>query len=657
VSDSPPVALPQTERSGAGDPALDVFAQFTRYVLAIVAVTMVGIHVLQSSQFIFPSGQFRNFHLGFSILLGCLVLLDGVRSGSVFARIGLSVMAVTAIGAMTYIYLEYQELVEVRSFLPNQTDMIVGVLLLGVTLLLSALQWGWMIPSLALLGLAYAYWGYLLPGEILAHGGIHAKRLLGYTSIPYFQGLLGGLTSLSANVIFMFMLFGGALRATGALDFIVRIGFALGKRSRAGPALVAVASSSLMGTVSGSTVANVASTGAITIPLMKRYGFKPSFAGAVEAVSSTGGQLMPPVMGLAAFLIVGVTGIPYSEVMIAAIAPAIIYYLFLMLSVHMRAVSLGLDASSMASELDDGVPLSKAALGQWHLAIAIGTLIYLLVTGVPAGTSALYAVGILMGLDFVMTVVGSRFSLTGLKEGILRVASACVEGAKSGAMVATVIAVIGILIEILTVTGFAQKLSFAMLDLSDGRLFTLSIIVAISCLIFGLGLPTSAAYFIVALFGAPALVQLGVPLLAAHMFVFYFANLSAITPPVAVAALVGANIAQARFWPTGLTAVRLGLPGFVLPFIFIFEPQILGVTGTLIDQLVAIGQALIVIGALNFALEGRLFGKLKIWERLLLLFASFGLIFPNDAVAVPALAIACALVAWNAYVNRARKTA
>ena len=247
MSDSPAVALSQTERSGTGEPAPDVFAQFIRYALAIVAVTMVGIHVLQSSQFIFPSGQFRNFHLGFAVLLGCLVLLEGVRSGSVFARIGLSFMAATTIGVMTYIHLEYQELVEVRSFLPSQTDIIVGVLLLGVTLILSGLQWGWTIPSIALLGLAYAYWGYLLPGEILAHGGIHAKRLLGYTSIPYFQGLLGGLTSLSANVIFMFMLFGGALKATGALDFIVRIGFTLGKRSRAGPALVAVASRSLMG--------------------------------------------------------------------------------------------------------------------------------------------------------------------------------------------------------------------------------------------------------------------------------------------------------------------------------------------------------------------------------------------------------------------------
>ena len=657
MSDRPSVPLSQTGQSGAGDPAPDLFARFICYAVIIVAVAMVAVHILQSSQFIFPSGQFRNFHLGFSVLLGCLVLLEAIRSGSVLARICLSVMALTAIGAMTYIHLEYKELVEVRSFLPNQNDIIVGLLLLAVTLILSGLQWGWTIPGLALLGLAYAYWGYLLPGEILSHGGIHPKRLIGYTSIPYFQGLLGGLTSLSGNVIFMFMLFGGALKATGALDFIVRIGFTIGKRSRAGPALVAVASSSLMGTVSGSTVANVASTGAITIPLMKRYGFKPSFAGAVEAVSSTGGQLMPPVMGLAAFLIVGVTGIPYSEVMIAAIAPAVIYYLFLMLSVHMRAVSLGLDASSMASELDDGVPLSKAALRQWHLAVAIGVLVYLLVTGIPAGTSALYAVGLLLGLDFVMTVMGSRFSLDGLKTGFQRIISAFVEGAKSGAMVATVIAVIGILIEVLTVTGFAQKLSFAMLELSDGRLFTLSVIVAVSCLVFGLGLPTSAAYFIVALFGAPALVQLGVPLLAAHMFVFYFANLSAITPPVAVAALVGANIAKASFWPTGLTAVRLGLPGFVLPFLFIFEPQILGVTGTWIDQLIAIGQALIAIAGLNFVLEGRLFSKLAPWERLLLLVASIGLLFPTNDIALPALALVFAVTAWNAFSNRSREPA
>ena len=360
------------------------------------------------------------------------------------------------------------------------------------------------------------------PARFFFHGGIALQRLLAYTSIPYFQGLLGGLTALSAGTIFLFMLFGGALKATGAIDFIVRIGFAVGRRSKAGPALVAVTSSGLMGTVSGSTVANVASTGALTIPLMKRYGFSGQFSAAVEAVASTGGQLMPPVMGLAAFLIVGMTGIAYNQVMLAAVAPALIYYAYLMMAVHLRASNVGLDAREQVLANDDGVTLGQAAKRQWHLAIAIALLVWLLVTGTPAGMAALIAVSVLLGLDFLITLIVGRGSRASFGEGLGRIANGLIEGARAGAAVATVIAVIGVLIEVLTVTGFAQKLSFFMLDLSDGSLFTLSIVVALSCLVFGLGLPTSASYFIVALFGAPALVELGVPLLAAHLFVFLF---------------------------------------------------------------------------------------------------------------------------------------
>ncbi|MFX4219759.1 MAG: TRAP transporter large permease subunit [Thalassobaculum sp.] len=232
-----------------------------------------------------------------------------------------------------------------------------------------------------------------------------------------------------------------------------------------------------------------------------------------------------------------------------------------------------------------------------------------------------------------------------------------VEGARSGAAVATVIAVIGVLIELLTVTGFAQKLSFAMLDLSDGSLFTLSIVVAVSCLVFGLGLPTSASYFIVALFGAPALVETGVPLLAAHMFVFYFANLSAVTPPVAVAALVGANIAKASFWGTSFNAVRLALPGFLMPFLFLFEPEILGLGGDLGRQAIAVGQAIVATGALNCALEGRIFSRISVIERVVLAVAALGLLYWNVQIELMSLAVIALLAAWNWWRGRATRTA
>lgn len=626
--------------------APDSRAPAATLLVGALALIMVGIHLHQLLTFSFPSGQFRNFHLAFAMAIGFLAMVETQATGARVRRtlLWLAAGAVAAVAA--YIHLEYEALTQVRSFLPNTADMVVASALLLLALVLSGLQWGWVIPALAVIGLAYGYWGNNLPGEIFFHSGIAFQRLLAYTSIPYFQGLLGGLTSLSASTIFLFMLFGGALKATGAIDFIVNVGFAVGRNSRAGPAWVAVISSAMMGTVSGSTVANVASTGALTIPMMKRYGFRGAFAAATEAVSSTGGQLMPPVMGLAAFLIVGITGIPYREVIIAAVAPGIIYYAYLLMAVHLRATSLDLDARRVEIT-DETPPLAREAAGKWHLVVAIVLLVWLLVTGTPAGLSALTAVLTLLGLDALIVVAQGRARPAAWGEALARICNGLISGARAGAAVATVIAVIGVLIEVLTVTGFAQKLSFFMLDLSDGRLLNLAIVVAISCLVFGLGLPTSASYFIVALFGAPALVEVGVPLLAAHMFVFYFANLSAITPPVAVAALVGANIAKANFWETAFIAVRLGLPGFLLPFVFLLEPQILGLAGHVGDQLFAMLKLLLAIFALNFAIEGRIFVPLPLWARSLTALSALGLLYWDARVELAAFGLLVAVAAHN----------
>ncbi|MEM7744374.1 MAG: TRAP transporter fused permease subunit [Pseudomonadota bacterium] len=634
----------------------DTKAPIATVLIGVLALAMVSIHLYQLLTFSFPSGQFRNFHLAFALAIGFLAVMEASAPDRRRSRIGLWVCLALTLAVAVYIHIEYKALTQVRSFLPNNADIVVGVILLALALLLSGVQWGWTIPVLALIGLAYGSWGAYMPGEIFFHAGIAPERLLAYTSIPYFQGLLGGLTSLSAGTIFMFMLFGGALKATGAIDFIVRIGFSVGRRSRAGPAWVAIVSSGLMGTVSGSTVANVASTGAMTIPLMKRYGFKGSFAAAVESVASTGGQLMPPVMGLAAFLIVGMTGIPYSEVIIAAIVPALVYYGYLLMAVHLRATRLDLDASNLVHE-DDDQSLGRATAGKWHLGVAIVLLIWLLMTGTPAGLAALTAVLVLLGLDALIVISAGRARPAAFIDALSRIANGLIIGARAGAAVATVIAVIGVLIEVLTVTGFAQKLSFFMLDLSDGRLLTLGIVVAVSCLVFGLGLPTSASYFIVALFGAPALVDLGVPLLAAHLFVFYFANLSAITPPVAVAALVGANIAKANFWETAFSAVRLGLPGFLLPFLFLLEPQIIGLEGHVGDQLLAMAKALLAIFALNFALEGQMFSRLNLAERALVFASALGLLYWNVWIEVLAAALLTAIGLLSYYRAQRRAAA
>ena len=600
----------------------------------IAAVVMALLHVAQTFVFFLPSGQFKNFHLGLAMIIVFLALIESTPRQKRAKRILLGVLALLAVVPVAYIHFEYTALVEDRTFVPNTLDMIMGVILFAVACLSTALQWGWTIPMFAVVGVIYGYYGYLMPGELFSHGGISIQRLVGYTSIPYFQGLLGGLTGLSAGTIFMFMLFAGVLRVTGGIDFIIKISYTLGGRSRAGPAQVAVLSSGFMAMISGSTVANVASTGAVTIPMMKRFGFRPEFAGAVEAVASTGGQFTPPVMGLAAFLIIGITGIPYYEIMVAAAFPALIYYLYLMVAVHIQAAKYGLDAkkqlAAMAPEDQQTITLREAILEYGHLLIGIAVLIYFLSIQMPPGTAALYSLMALLALEATKRIVlYRRDPRRAIIEATRLILRGLEQGARSGAMVATVIAVIGVLIEVLSVTGFAQKLSNMMLELSGGDLVSLLIMAMFTCLAFGLGLPTTASYILVALLGAPSLVELGVPLLATHFFVFYFANVSNITPPVAICSLIGSNIAGANFTKTAFIGMRLGLPGFLLPYLFIAHPEILGLDTTFLPQFLIAAAALIAVVSLNLAMEGYFLSHMAVWERIILLPAAFGLLWPG----------------------------
>jgi TRAP transporter 4TM/12TM fusion protein len=436
------------------------------------------------------------------------------------------------------------------------------------------------------------------------------------------------LTAVSASTIFIYMLFAGLLKSTGGLDLLMKIAFALSGKSRAGPAQAAVIGSGFMGMISGSTMANVASTGAFTIPMMKSFGFRPHFAGAVEAVASAGGQITPPKMGLAAFLIVGITGIPYIEILAAATLPALIYYAYLLFAVHIQAVRLDLGATVESRQVD-GLPLTDVSMRQafllhGHSVLAIVLLIWLLLGGMPANTAALAAVLVIIIAEVIKRVaLNVRSPLKALSEMGAPILGGLARGAHSGAQVAVVVAVISVMVEMLVATGLAQKLSYSMLDLAGENLWALVLIVALTCLLFGVGMPTSAAYILVALLGAPALIELGVPVLAAHLFVFYLANMSAITPPVAVGCLVAANLAQAPFMRTSFTAVRLGLPGFLLPFLFIARPELLGLETSISVQLVTAALAGVALVAINVAIEGLLVYRLRLYERVMLLPAAF----------------------------------
>jgi TRAP transporter 4TM/12TM fusion protein len=613
-----------------------------------VALAMALIHIFQAITYALPSGQFKSLHVNLTTVLIFLLLAAKTGPQRVWLHGLYLLMAVAAAIPLLYIHLDHDNLVHDRVLFPSEADRWIAILMLVTVFTAAWREWGAIIPGLAVVALIYGHFGYLIPGEFFFHSGISLDRLIGYTSIPSFGGMLGALTEESARTIFMFMLFAGMLRATGGTSLIMKLSFAAVGHMRAGPAQVAVVSSALFGMISGSTVANVAAQGPYTIPTMRRCGFSPEFAGAIEAVSSTGGQITPPVLGLTAFLIVGLTGIPYFDVMIATVFPAAIFYAYLMVNIHIEAIKRGIEGTP-DMRLDDGsdvdrLSVRRALAEHVHIVAATIALFWLLSIDMPTGLAALYPSLMMLAGEAVKQAI--RRWRTPARAVAAALASACrglIEGARSGAQVAIVVAVINVLVEMFVVTGLGQKMSHIMLAISAGNLALLLGVAAFTCLILGCGMPTSAAYILVALLGAPALVNLGVPILAAHLFVFFYANLSAITPPVALAALVAANISGGGYFRTAFICVWLALPCFMLPFLFVIRPEIIGLTGTLLDQVTLAALALASTASFAFVLQGYMFGPLHAIERMLLLPAPGCLLLPGWTPSIVAYALLVAV--------------
>ena len=646
-------------QDGTGKPA-DRRPVFVMIAL-VLAAFMVASHLLQAAYFYWPSGQFKNLHLGLSLILVFLFLARDATGRR--QRLALLAGAVLSLVPLVYIHAEYEALVSERMFGASNADVGITVLLVALTFAATVKQWGWTLPLISGAALLYGYFGNWLPGDLLYHSGLGLSRLAGYTAIPFFQGMLGSLTGLSATLIFIFMLYAGLLQSTGGIRFVLTMGRAIGGRARSGPAQIAVIGSGFMGMISGSTVGNVASTGVMTIPLMKRAGYPPAFAGAVEAAASTGGQFTPPVMGLTAFLIVGITGIPYNEIMLAAVLPSIVYYGYLMCAVHIQALKDDVGAGAPVSEApvhgdDADLSLVQAARRYGHLLLSIAVLVWLLLIRMPPSFAAMWAIAVVAVTELAKQLLVNRHApFQGFLAACRILFDGLVDGARNGAQLAIIIAIIGILVDIMVVTGFAQKLSHLMLALAAGSEWVLLGLAAISCLVFGLGMPTPAAYILVALLGAPALVKFGVPLLAAHMFVFYFANMSAITPPVAVAALVASKLAEARYFATALSALRLGLPGFILPFMFVYKPELLLLRGSFADQVAAAGVILVAVCAANMVFAGFALRRLRWPESLLLGAAVFGIFYPSALTSIAGCVTVFAVLGRQAWQARKRSTA
>ncbi|MEZ5728576.1 MAG: TRAP transporter fused permease subunit [Burkholderiaceae bacterium] len=431
-----------------------------------------------------------------------------------------------------------------------------------VVLELARRAFGWVLPAVAAVSLAYALFGENLPW-VLQHSGFDLNQTMEIVWYG-FQGVFGFPTGIVLSLILIFIVLGAFLEATGAGEALIRIAFGLTGATRGGPAHAAIAASALFGTTSGSVTANVVGTGVFTIPMIKRRGFSAEFAGAVEAAASTGGQIMPPVMGAAAFLMVDLTGTPYLTICLAALVPSLLYYLSLFVSVTIEARRLGIEP----------LPAEQRPRLQRHdlvaslmLVMPIVTLIYVLLAGRSPAMAGFWAV--------VTTIVTAAVLNPVLRREPGRIWQALVNGGVAGAKIMLAVATIGVLLAVLNLTGIGLKFALELTALGSGSLIYALLLAAGACIVLGMGMPTLPAYLIIALVLGPAIKDMGLPMLAVHLFVFYFGVLSAITPPVAIAAIAAAPIAGAGPMITAARAVGLAAVGFLIPFVFVFEPSLL----------------------------------------------------------------------------------
>lgn len=475
--------------------------------------------------------------------------------------------ALLALLSSGYILLNWKR-IAVNTGATNNADIIFGVIAVIVVLEATRRAIGPVLAGLGVLFLAYAFLGHLIPGT-LGHRQYSINRIMSFMYTGT-EGIYGTAMNVSAHYVALFIMFGAMLEVFGGGELFVNLAYSLTGKMRGGPAKASVVSSALMGTMSGSAVANVVTTGAFTIPLMKKNGYSPITAGAVEAVASSGGQIMPPVMGAAAFLMAEMTGISYAKICLGAAIPAIFYFLSIFLVVDLEAKRENIPVADDC----DILPVGQVLKQNGYLLIPLFLLIGLIVSGKSAIFSASYSILAIVIVDVLFNPdrihMPKRFikALGKGMKGVISVAGAC--------------ACAGIICGIISLTGIGSKFSALMLSIAGQNMFLALIMTMLASLILGCGLPTTAAYMVLATLAVPALVKIGVPLLAAHLFVFYFGCISTITPPVALSAYAGAALAGANPNKVGFRAFKFGLIAFIIPFMFVYSPALL-MDGTVLE--------------------------------------------------------------------------
>ncbi|HHT20615.1 MAG TPA: TRAP transporter permease [Tissierellia bacterium] len=608
-------------------------------IATLIAIAMSAFHFYTAGFGVLLASRQRALHIIFAFVLGFLFYPRSDKSRKDKPEIIDYVLILLTVVVFGYLFM-FPEQIARKAGAVSQNDLILGITAILLTLIITRRVVGMALPIVAIVFLLYAYFGPYMPG-LLAHRGFSINRIVSHMYLGL-EGILGIPLGVSATFVFMFILFGAVLDKTGVGKFFIDIAFAATGFFRSGPAMTAVLASGLMGSISGSSVANTVTTGAFTIPLMKKTGYKPYFAGAVEATASTGGQIMPPVMGAAAFIMAEFTGISYGQIIIAAAIPAILYYFAVGIMVHFEASKLGIQGIPR-----DQLPSARKIMRrEGYLLIPLLSIIYFLVAGYTPTKAAFYAIVLSLAIAVVVGLIRNRN-----KFGIKELLGAMESGAKGAVGVACACACAGMIVGVVTLTGLGLRIAELIVTMAGGNLLLTLFFTMIASIILGMGLPTTAKYIVLATMAVPALLRLDVNLVAAHLFILYFGVVADITPPVALAAYAGAGIAGASPMKTGFQAVKLALAAFIVPYLFAVDPSLIlveAVNGGVIDFLPIWQSVPIVISAvlgiicLAAAVEGYLIDHTKIWERIPLAIAALLLLKPGlitDAIGLTVLIV------------------
>jgi len=620
-------------------------------VLITLGVISTAYHLWFTQQFPFEQDQHKIAHLGFMLVAAAVLAYEPApetrreRLGNYATLFEAALSAVVTV----YLFTAFERIVYEQLGIYTDLDLFMGLLIILLLLDVCRRVYGPMLSLVGVFGLAYALYGPYFPG-ILNHNGVQAERLVQGLTVEFGSGVFGVIVEVSGTFIIIFMILAGLLEAYGALEYFVQVGTLIGKRVRSGLAQMTTVASMGMGSVNGSAAANAATTGAFTIPLLKRHGLDRDTAAAFESVASSGGQIMPPIMGAAAFIMAEITGTSYLTIIVVGFLPALLFYGTVAIGVHLTTIKEGLTSEIDEEELTDvemveqdrtdalerifGRTTTAVSFGQisarnliveglalWvPLAVLLYTLVVLLYDPLYAGFLSIisaFPAAFVQGYVFRDGYAVYDFLVDTL-DGLGR-------GLENAAPIGVSLGVMNVFVGVLNLTGFTQVFASSLVDLSGGVLALLLVFAMIAALLFGLGMPTVAAYITAVLLIAPALTDAGVELLAAHFFVFYFAILSALTPPVAIACLVAARVADGNFWRTAKKSLILGAPLFVLPYIFVVNDSLLfwsAPTTPFTFVVVSVG-----LVGLATALVNYLSGPLRIPSRAGLLVAAAAAVF------------------------------